>query len=587
MATITTSWVTYASKTFKPGTGLSVTFQLQARQTAQSVANNTSTIQTRLRSVINSGQGSGYNYKFTCSYASSVSGSGLWTLQNETITTSSNKVISHNNDGTKTITLSATAVISGLSMNLSMSANVNLQKINRIATITTVYGFNQKGIFPPEVLFKNPANFNLYLGVDIIDKNNHGVYTIQTPVAAKYNSPYVFDMTDEWDSLLQNTTTQKKYKARYFIQTMSGSSQIGIDTEDEEFYIIEAEPTFTAVYEDINSTTTAITGDNQKIIRNQSNLQINISNATAKYYATLTSIKAVINGITYNGTLSGTTGTIPVGTIDVSENIEAAVTLTDSRGYTTTNNIEIQVLNWELPTANISLARQNNYYSETDIKVDANYSSLDGDNVITIKERHKKTTSSTYSAYTTLTDNVTSTLTLDNLYEWDVQVLVQDLFGSTTYNLTLDKGMPIIYFDRIKRSVSINCFPANNESLEVESKLYLNNQNIGDYIYDTGWITITPTNGTAGTGYYVPQYRRVGKLVTMRGYITVKNNTAMFTLPDGYRPSARLTFAGTNDNRNVNEIRVVETGDVRLLGTTGTLSSGVACFLDNVSYFID
>ena len=104
---------------------------------------------------------------------------------------------------------------------------------------------------------------------------------------------------------------------------------------------------------------------------------------------------------------------------------------------------------------------------------------------------------------------------------------------------------------------------------------------------DTGWITITPTNGTAGTGYYVPQYRKIGKLVTMRGYITVKNNTAMFTLPEAYRPSARLTFAGTNDDKNVNEIRIVDTGDVRLLGTTGTFSRGVDCFLDNISYFVD
>lgn len=584
MATITTSWVTYASKTFKPGTGLSVTFQLQARQTAQSVANNTSTIQTRLRSVINSGQGSGYNYKFTCSYASAVSGSGLWTLQNETITTSSNKVISHNNDGTKTITLSATAVISGLSMNLSMSASVNLKKINRIADLTSWPSFNDET--NPIVKFTNPANYRTNMRFDIYVNGIVG-YVYENSMD-RYTSPYTIDLTDYWDEIRQECTNAKSYDCYVYLTTYDANGDdIGFDMAERTFTIVNANPTFDATYQDINSTTTSITGDNQKIIRNQSNLQINISNAEGKKYATLSSVKAVINGITYNGTLSGTTGTIPVGTIDVSENIEAAVTLTDSRGYTTTNNIEIQVLNWELPTANISLARQNNYYSETDIKVDANYSSLDGDNVITIKERHKKTTSSTYSAYTTLTDNVTSTLTLDNLYEWDVQVLVQDLFGSTTYNLTLDKGMPIIYFDRIKRSVSINCFPANNESLEVESKLYLNNQNIGDYIYDTGWITITPTNGTAGTGYYVPQYRRVGKLVTMRGYITVKNNTAMFTLPDGYRPSARLTFAGTNDNRNVNEIRVVETGDVRLLGTTGTLSSGVACFLDNVSYFID
>lgn len=584
MATITTSWTTIASKTYKTGS-LTAKFLLQARLISQSVANNSSVIQTRLRSETNSSSYGGYPYKFTCSYCTSISGSTMWYLDTENILTSPNKTANHNADGTKSLSLSATAVISGMGMNISLSGTATLPKINRIADLTSWSNFTDEQ--NPTLKFTNPANYKIDIGFTLYDNNGNYVADYILPIA-RYTSPYTIDMTNHWDGIRQAATTQKVYDAVVGISTYdSNENIIGTDYVDRTLTIVNANPTFDATYQDINSTTTSITGDNQKIIRNQSNLQINISNAEGKKYATLSSVKAVINGITYNGTLSGTTGTIPVGTIDVSENINAAVTLTDSRGYTTTNNIEIQVLNWELPTANISLARQNNYYSETDIKVDANYSSLDGDNVITIKERHKKTTSSTYSAYTTLTDNVTSTITLDNLYEWDVQVLVQDLFGSTTYNLTLDKGMPIIYFDRIKRSVSINCFPANNESLEVESKLYLNNQNIGDYIYDTGWITITPTNGTAGTGYYVPQYRRVGKLVTMRGYITVKNNTAMFTLPDGYRPSARLTFAGTNDNRNVNEIRVVETGDVRLLGTTGTLSSGVACFLDNVSYFID
>lgn len=114
------------------------------------------------------------------------------------------------------------------------------------------------------------------------------------------------------------------------------------------------------------------------------------------------------------------------------------------------------------------------------------------------------------------------------------------------------------------------------------------NSSLNSKTDDSGWQTITPTNGTAATDInYIPKYRKIGKLVTMRGYITVKNSNSMFTLPEAYRPSARLTFAGTNDNKNVNEIRVTEGGDVRLLDTTGSLSSGVACFLDNITYFID
>ena len=256
--------------------------------------------------------------------------------------------------------------------------------------------------------------------------------------------------------------------------TYNGTTQIG--TKSTLFYanVTNSNPTYTAEYQDINSQTTAITDDNQQLIRNNSNLQISISNASAKNYATLSSLTAVINGTTYTGSLRGTGGSIDVGVLNLSSNTTAQVILTDSRGISTTKNLSLIILDWVLPTAIISLQRQNNFYSETDINVNAEYSSLDSKNVITIKVREKKTTDSTYGSYTTLQDNVTTTLTLDNNYAWDVQVLVQDLIGSTTYNLTIDRGIPITYFDRSKRSVGINCFPADAQSLEIGGENLMN-----------------------------------------------------------------------------------------------------------------
>ena len=128
----------------------------------------------------------------------------------------------------------------------------------------------------------------------------------------------------------------------------------------------------------------------------------------------------------------------------------------------------MQILEWSIPTGLITLNRQNNFYSTTYIKVDANYSSLDDKNEITIKVRYKKISDASYSNWVNLQDNVQATLNLDNNFQWNVQVLVQDkTLGSTTYNLTLDRGIPIVFFDRLKRSVGINSFPKNNESLEV------------------------------------------------------------------------------------------------------------------------
>lgn len=223
----------------------------------------------------------------------------------------------------------------------------------------------------------------------------------------------------------------------------------------------------TVSYRDTNSTTTGITGNNQLIIRNQSQVTVSAESLTGNKSATITSCKVVINAVNYNLTINNSNASVSGIVIDSASNVTATFTLTDSRGITTTKNLTITMLDWTLPTAIITLQRRNNFYSETDINVNAEYSSLDGKNTITIQCRYKKDSDSSYGSYVSLQDNVTSTLTLDNLYEWDVQVLLTDKFGSTTYTLYLSEGIPIIFFDRVLHSTGINCFPKEEKSLEV------------------------------------------------------------------------------------------------------------------------
>lgn len=299
-----------------------------------------------------------------------------------------------------------------------------------------------------------------------------GNYSYQ--IATGVEDTITFDTSIVANEMYQQIPNASAGQGNVTAITYNGSTQVGTKNVLFEARVTNSNPTFNASYGDINPTTTAITNNNQQIIRNNSNLQIVVSNTSAKNYATLSTLTAVINGTSYTGDLRGTGGTIDVGTVNLSSNTTAQVVLTDSRGISTTKNLDLIILDWVLPTAIISLQRQNNYYSETDINVNADYSSLDNKNTITIKVRTKKVSDSTYGSYTTLQDNVTTTLTLDNNYAWDVQVLLQDKIGSTTYNLTIDRGIPITYFDRLKRSVGINCFPADNESLEVSGNNILN-----------------------------------------------------------------------------------------------------------------
>ena len=248
-------------------------------------------------------------------------------------------------------------------------------------------------------------------------------------------------------------------------KTYNGSTLIGTKTCSFTVNVINSNPTVgTFTYKDSNSVTTAISENNQRIIRNNSNLLFTIGSATAKNSATISKYEIIFNGVTKSRTSAGD---LDFGTINLSSNANATLKVTDSRGNTSTKNITIIIDDWVLPTALISLKRKNNYYSETYIKVDGTCSSLNGKNSMGIQYQYKKVSDKNFSEFYNLEDNVETTVSLDNNYQWNISVVITDRIGQTTYNLVLDRGMPIIFFDRIKNSVGINCFPTNNENLEI------------------------------------------------------------------------------------------------------------------------
>lgn len=219
-------------------------------------------------------------------------------------------------------------------------------------------------------------------------------------------------------------------------------------------------------YEDTKTATITITGNNQQIIRNQSTVRYTASSLSAKNGATISSVKVVVNGSTYNLTVSGSSATGGNATINSGTNVTATATITDSRGYTGTKTVTVQMLDWVLPSALITLQRQNNYYTPTSLKANCTYSSLGGKNTITITYKAKKQSSSSWELTGSLTNNTAVTIQCDNQYDWDVQVVITDKLGTTTYNTTLSRGTPIIYFDRQRGSTGFNGFPAIDNGVD-------------------------------------------------------------------------------------------------------------------------
>lgn len=431
---------------------------------SQNVASNQTTIAYELRgygSASSSWYRSG-NFKLVIDGTTVYSSSTRIQLYEGTLVTSGTYTMTHNSSGAKSFTASAQAGIYTVAVNCTGSGSFSLPTIARVSTIDQFNGTNIEGNFSVKYTsYSSSLTTKL-----VISAPNHTLETFN------YTSNSNFKLSNSSLNYLYGAmanTTSIKLSVK--LQTYNGSTLIGESaTLTNVCYITNCNPEINeTTYEDTNATTVAITGDNQLIIQNKSNLVFTLPQATALKGASISKYEITLNGVTLSRT---TAGTLDFGAINVASNITATVKVTDSRGNSNTINktVEVRVLAWELPQANITAQRRNNYYSTTALTVRASYSSLNNQNTLTIQYQYKKTTDSTYSALATISNNTPTDIELDNLYEWDVRVVLTDRLGSSSYNLVVSKGLPLIYFDYTKNSVGINCFPANSNSLEINGK---------------------------------------------------------------------------------------------------------------------
>ena len=514
------------------------------------IANNTSTIKWTLYS-----ENGNSNYYSTGPTTVTINGTQVYykarvAYSSQTFPAAKGSVsgtltVTHNSDGKKSISVSlATAIYT--STVTTNSGTWTLDNIPRQATITSAPSFTD--IQNPTIQYSNPAGSNvtsLQACISLTGSNDDIAYRN----ISMTGTSYTFNLTDSERNVLRQATTTSNTRTVYFYVRTIISGNTLYSSQAVTLTIVNANPTFNVAYLDTNSTTTAITNNNQQIIQNNSTLQINLTNITALKYATLTTASININGAVTTQNISGSSLTFNVGILNVSNNLTVPVIVTDSRNNKTTINLSIQVLSWSLPSAIITLQRENNFYSETDLTVDANYSSLGGNNTITIQYQIKKVSDSSYGSLTTIQDNVETQFTADNTYEWDVRIVLTDRIDSYSYIVVLPKGIPIIYFDYLKNSVGINCFPVDNESIEAKGvKLF----------YDSG-ETITDT-APSGVSY----------LMSLGGFLTNSGKNVWFTIP--------LNKPCVSSTCNIEVSIVVRQGGYYIVGSA---SSTVSYTLNN------
>jgi Siphovirus protein of unknown function (DUF859) len=357
------------------------------------------------------------------------------------------------------------------------------------------------------------------------DGNSGSIIHEKTGVGTSYTwSP----TTSEMNKIYQMIPNSVELDGQIDVLTYYNGQLVRSATnKDINYRVRNSNPTFSSSqmsYKDTNSTTVGITGNNQHIIQNQSTLTAYIDSvATAKNYATIKEYAITINGVTKK--LTGT-GSVSFGTITSSSNINMKVVVKDSRGFTTEATKTITVIPYKSPIIIATAVRKNNFEESTTLNMSGTFSSVNGKNSVSSAQyRYKLVGSSTWSSWTsfslsqgTETFSVTpKTITLDSYESYDVQFRISDKFTS---NITVSKvvgaGQPLFFLDVDRKSIGVNKFPTNNNSLEIGGNVHLSG------LYEYKWAD--------GIG-------RIGR--NQNGWVFFGNNTAgrWLRFPDNGDPS--------------------------------------------------
>ena len=179
------------------------------------------------------------------------------------------------------------------------------------------------------------------------------------------------------------------------------------------------QPTLSPTAKDINSVSLAITGDDQVIVKNLSNLEVT-SGAAVKNSATIKSIK-IACGSKYITTTSGT--------INGAESEEIIFTLVDSRNLSVTKTLTLTAVDYMGVTCNFD-SGQPNINGDFEFSISGNYynGEFNGKkNTLAVSYRYKKDGGS-YTSWTTVTPTID-----DNYYYVDVELLGLDAKSGYTF----------------------------------------------------------------------------------------------------------------------------------------------------------
>lgn len=472
MAQLTTSWQRIST--------IGITYgeiRTYAKYSSQSMANNTTTYQVRMVYYTNQANGVSFS-SATATLDGTRKGYGYTTMpRGETVIQDINRTITHNANGsspTKNIATSWSATFGGGG---STSANITFPAIKRMATITNAPNFNDEE--NPIITYSNP-NGNNVTSLQACISLTGATDDIPYRDIEKTGTSYTFQLTNEERETLRNACTTANSRTVYFyVKTiLSGSTLYSYVAKT--LSIVNANPVFSDfTFEDVNTTTLALTGNSQDIIKGYSKVRATISTtnkAIAQKGASMVKYRLSIGDssvdISYNDeeTVSSMISNVSSGTI----NVYAVDSRNNSTMVTKLANEEIDYEAVYTNINNSSFQRDDNRVGDNGVLTLSgtfwNDNFGDVSNSLTVSYRFKKSDSSTWINGTTsivptisqntfsfsgmlASDNVDTTWDLQSSY--DLEITVSDELTTSITTYVLASAVPTLSLD--KEGVGIMC----------------------------------------------------------------------------------------------------------------------------------
>ncbi len=556
---------------------------LEVTQNSQSVVNNTSNVTVAMKLKRNDGySASAYNlYASDNTVSLSVGGvsrvSGNITVDTRNgataVLASWTGNVSHNAEGALNLSIAGSFTIGGADLQGgSVSVSYKCTDIPRASSFTLSASRVNPGESVTVSITVKSSTFSH------IVKYSAGSHSGSVSAAAGVTSAS-FSIPASW---FNSFTTSAAFSVTVTLETRKGTTLVGKATDTLRVVAPDTNdfiPDFSISLSDVGALPSGIIG----YVKGKSVLKVATQNVSMKYGATLKSVSVSVGGITKTA-LPATFSLNTAGTVEV------FVKLTDSRNMVRAYTQNISVYNYVAPSVSItSLTRcnsdgtENNAGTYAKLRLILNYVSVNSQNTVTLKIKHRKSgedegTEATYAAATTLVLSGFGDITTSYI----VDVSITDTFTSRPF--TISRILSSAYVPFNIRNGGMGAAFGGYSERDNELKVCYDLNVLGDIVPDTP-PAFTPASCVSQSSVQLKYYKCLG-MVFVSGRLVVTNGMqpddiiqlGTFGTP---RPSVLTVINAAANNTLTARVvgHVTSTGALTVFSDTN-LSEGVAIYIN-------